>query len=145
MKQQILETQTPRVQWEKNGLVIRNSDIDPDDIFPKTTTDHFPEGASVRVNNQKKGFATVYFKGEKKSRTYGSGPNASTYYYCDETLKATLPFTSSWNKQTYTYSFTGSLPKSFTLDEMNYVLKYVRDKVGDMSGNNNVKIKDDEV
>jgi len=137
------ETQTPRIQWEKNNTIIRNPNISQEDVFCKRTTDLFPDGASVRMNNQSRGYATVYFKSPIKTRTYGSGNNAQSYNYCDETLKVTLPMTSSWNSQTYTYSFTGQLPKQFTLNEMNAVLKFVRGQIKEMTGNC-LNIKDDE-
>ena len=134
------KTGTPRVQWEKNGLVKRNPTINPDDIFDKCSTDKFPEGASVRMTSQKNGHATVYFKSPLKEKTWG---NNQKYWYCDATLKVTLPVISTWNKETYTFSYTGQLPSEFTLDEMNAVLKYVRSQIQDMTGNTHIVIKDD--
>ncbi len=137
------KTGTPRVQWEKNGLVVRNPMIKPDDIFDKCSTREFPEGASVRITSQKNGHATVYFNSPLKTRTYGSGKNAQSYTYCDSTLKVSLPVISSWNNETYTFAYTGQLPSEFTLDEMNTVLKYVREQVQEMTGNTHIIIKDD--
>jgi hypothetical protein len=137
------KTGTPRVQWESNGLVKRNPTINPDDIFDKCSTREFPEGASVRITSQKNGHATVYFNSPLKTRTYGSGKNAQSYTYCDATLKVSLPVISTWNKETYTFSYTGQLPSEFTLDEMNAVLKYVRSQIQDMTGNTHIIIKDD--
>ena len=134
------KTGTPRVQWEKNGLVKRNPTINPDDIFDKCSTDQFPAGASVRITSQKNGHATVYFKSPLKEKTWG---NNQKYWYCDATLKVTLPVISTWNKETYTFSYTGQLPSEFTLDEMNAVLKYVRSQIQDMTGNTHIVIKDD--
>ena len=136
------KTGTPRVQWEKNGLVKRNPTINPDDIFDKCSTDKFPEGASVRITSQKNGHATVYFKSPLKERSWGNGQK---YWYCDATLKVTLPMVSSWNykPRTRTFSYTGQLPSEFTLDEMNAVLKYVRSQIQDMTGNTHIIIKDD--
>ena len=136
------KTGTPRVQWEKNGLVKRNPTINPDDIFDKTSTDQFPEGASVRMTNQKNGHATVYFKSPLKEKSWG---NRQKYWYCDATLKVTLPMVSNWNNnpRTHTFSYTGQLPTEFTLDEMNAVLKYVRSQIQDMTGNTHIIIKDD--
>ena len=136
------KTGTPRVQWEKNGLVKRNPAINPDDIFDKCSTDKFPEGASVRMTSQKNGHATVYFKSPLKEKTWG---NNQKYWYCDTTLKVTLPMVSSWNYKphTRTFSYTGQLPTDFTLDEMNAVLKYVRGQVQEMTGNTHIVIKDD--
>ena len=137
------KTVVPRVQWESNGLVQRNPMIKPDDIFDKCSTREFPEGASVRITSQKNGHATVYFNSPLKTRTYGSGKNAQSYTYCDATLKVSLPVISTWNKETYTFSYTGQLPSQFTLDEMNAVLKYVREQVQEMTGNTHIVIKDD--
>ena len=135
-------TGTPRVQWEKNGLVKRNPTINPDDIFDKCSTDEFPEGASVRMTSQKNGHATVYFKSPLKEKSWGNGQK---YWYCDSTLKVTLPMVSSWNNnpRTHTFSYTGQLPSEFTLDEMNAVLKYVRSQIQEMTGNTHIIIKDD--
>ena len=134
------KTGTPRVQWEKNGLVQRNPTINPDDIFDKCSTDKFPEGASVRMTSQKNGHATVYFKSPLKEKTWG---NNQKYWYCDSTLKVSLPVISNWNKETYSFAYTGQLPSEFTLDEMNAVLKYVRSQIQDMTGNTHIIIKDD--
>ena len=134
------KTGIPRVQWEKNGLVKRNPTINPDDIFDKCSTDQFPQGASVRITSQKNGHAIVYFKSPLKEKTWG---NNQKYWYCDATLKVTLPVISTWNKETYTFSYTGQLPSEFTLDEMNAVLKYVRSQIQDMTGNTHIVIKDD--
>ena len=134
------KTGTPRVQWEKNGLVKRNPAINPDDIFDKTSTDQFPTGASVRMTSQKNGHATVYFKSPLKEKTWG---NNQKYWYCDSTLKVSLPVISNWNKETYSFAYTGQLPSEFTLDEMNAVLKYVRSQIQDMTGNTHIIIKDD--
>ena len=136
------KTGTPRVQWEKNGLVKMNPTINPDDIFDKTSTDQFPQGASVRMTSQKNGHATVYFKSPLKEKSWGNGQK---YWYCDSTLKVTLPMVSSWNNnpRTHTFSYTGQLPTDFTLDEMNAVLKYVRSQIQDMTGNTHIIIKDD--
>jgi len=136
------KTGTPRVQWEKNGLVKRNPTINPDDIFDKCSTDQFPQGASVRMTSQKNGHATVYFKSPLKEKSWGNGQK---YWYCDSTLKVTLPMVSSWNykPRTRTFSYTGQLPSEFTLDEMNAVLKYVRSQIQDMTGNTHIIIKDD--
>ena len=134
------KTGLPRVQWEKNGMIKRNPTISPEDVFDKCSTDQFPEGASVRMTSQKNGHATVYFKSPLKEKTWG---NNQKYWYCDATLKVTLPVISTWNKETYTFSYTGQLPSEFTLDEMNAVLKYVRSQIQDMTGNTHIIIKDD--
>ena len=134
------KTGTPRVQWEKNGLVKRNPAINPDDIFDKCSTDQFPQGASVRMTSQKNGHATVYFKSPLKEKSWG---NNQKYWYCDSTLKVSLPVISNWNKETYSFAYTGQLPSEFTLDEMNAVLKYVRSQIQDMTGNTHIIIKDD--
>ena len=136
------KTGTPRVQWEKNGLVKRNPTINPDDIFDKCSTDKFPEGASVRMTSQKNGHATVYFKSPLKEKSWG---NNQKYLYCDSTLKVTLPMITRWqsNPRTISFSYTGQLPTEFTLDEMNAVLKYVRSQIQDMTGNTHIIIKDD--
>ena len=136
------KTGTPRVQWEKNGLVKRNPNINPDDIFDKCSTDQFPQGASVRMTSQKNGHATVYFKSPLKEKNWGNGQK---YWYCDSTLKVTLPMISRWqsNPRTISFSYTGQLPNEFTLDEMNAVLKYVRGQIQEMTGNTHIVIKDD--
>ena len=136
------KTGTPRVQWEKNGLVQRNPAINPDDIFGKCSTDQFPQGASVRMTSQKNGHATVYFKSPLKEKSWGNGQK---YWYCDSTLKVTLPMITRWqsNPRTISFSYTGQLPTEFTLDEMNAVLKYVRSQIQDMTGNTHIVIKDD--
>tara|TARA_B100000945_G_C20131105_1_gene479430 strand:+ start:205 stop:657 length:453 start_codon:yes stop_codon:yes gene_type:complete len=137
------KTGVPRVQWEKNGLVQRNPMIEPDDIFDKCPTSKFPEGASVRITSQKNGHATVYFNSPPKTRTFGSGKNAQSYTYSDATLKVSLPMISTWNKETYSFAYTGQLPSEFTLDEMNAVLKYAREQIQEMTGNTHIVIKDD--
>ena len=87
-----------QVYWEKNTLVNGNDDISYKNVFARCTTKDFPYGAvSVRINNQSKGTATVYFKDEIKTRTYGSGQNTHSYDYCDSELKVTLPLRSNWN------------------------------------------------
>ena len=136
------KTGLPRVQWEKNGMIKRNPTISPEDVFDKCSTDQFPEGASVRMTSQKNGHATVYFKSPLKEKSWGNGQK---YWYCDSTLKVTLPMISSWNNnpRTHTFSYTGQLPTDFTLDEMNAVLKYVRSQIQDMTGNTHIIIKDD--
>ena len=133
---------TPRVQWERNGLVQRNDNIDSDDVFDKTSTDQFPAGASVRMTSQKNGHATVYFKSPLKQKSWGNGQK---FWYCDSTLKVTLPSISRWqsNPRTMSFSYTGQLPSEFTLDEMNAVLKYVRSQIQDMTVNTHIIIKDD--
>ena len=138
------KTGTPRVQWESNGLVKRNPTINPDDIFDKCPTNEFPDGASVRITSQKNGHATVYFKSPLKEGSWGNGQHK--YWYCDATLKVTLPSISTWkgNPHTRTFSYTGQLPSEFTLDEMNAVLKYVRSQIQDMTGNTHIIIKDDK-
>ena len=76
-----------QVYWEKNTLVNGNPDILYKNVFARCTTKDFPYGAvSVRINNQSKGTATVYFKDEIKTRTYGSGKNTQSYDYCDSEL-----------------------------------------------------------
>jgi len=69
--------------------------------------------------------------------------NSQSYTYCDSTLKVSLPVISNWNKETYSFAYTGQLPSEFTLDEMNAVLKYVRSQIQDMTGNTHIIIKDD--
>ena len=108
----------------KEWIIKRNPTINPDDIFDKCSTDKFPEGASVRMTSQKNGHATVYFKSPLKEKTWG---NNQKYWYCDSTLKVTLPMVSTGTKETYSFAYTGQLPSEFTLDEMNAVLKYVRE------------------
>ena len=137
------KTGLPRVQWEKNGMIKSNPTISPEDVFDKCSTDQFPEGASVRMTSQKNGHATVYFKSPLKERSWGNGQHK--YWYCDSTLKVTLPTISKWkgNSHTRTFSYTGQLPTEFTLDEMNAVLKYVRGQIQDMTGNTHILIKDD--
>ena len=137
------KTGTPRVQWEKNGLVKGNPTINPDDIFDKCPTNEFPEGASVRITSKKNGHATIYFTSPRKTRTYGNGKNSPSFTYCDSTPKVSLPVISTWNKETYSFAYTGQLPSEFTLDEMNAVLKYVRSQIQDMTGNTHIIIKDD--
>ena len=92
------------------------------------------------MTSQKNGHATVYFKSPLKEKNWG---NNQKYWYCDATLKVSLPVISTWNKETYSFAYTGQLPSEFTLDEMNAVLKYVRSQIQDMTGNTHIIIKDD--
>ena len=118
------------VNWEKNGLVVQNKDISPNQIFARCTTDKFPEGCSVRINNQSKGTATVYFRDPFKEVTRGG----QTWTQCDSVLKVTLPLRSNWNGQEYNYSMTGRLPKKYDLGTFAMLLQYVREELENMSG-----------
>ena len=121
-----------QVYWEKNTLVNGNPDISHKNVFARCTTKDFPYGAvSVRINNQSKGTATVYFKDEVKSRTYSGG---HTYEYCDSELKVTLPLKSNWNGEEYNYSMQGTLPRKYDLISFARILDYVRCEIEKMSG-----------
>ena len=124
-----------QVYWERNSLVLRNSNIDPERVFSRCPTNEFPfDSVSVRINNQSKGIATVYFRDPIKTRSYGSGKNKSTYTYCDSTLRVTLPLNSSWNKEDYNYTFQGCLPTKYDLYTFASILQYVRSELEKMSG-----------
>ena len=121
-----------QVYWEKNTLVNGNDGISYKNVFARCTTKDFPyDAVSVRINNQSKGTATVYFKDEVKTRTYSGG---HTYEYCDSELKVTLPLKSSWNGEQYNYSMQGTLPQKYDLITFARVLDYVRCELEKMSG-----------
>ena len=121
-----------QVYWEKNTLVNGNPDISHKNVFARCTTKDFPYGAvSVRINNQSKGTATVYFKDEIKTRTYSGG---HSYDYCDSELKVTLPLKSNWNGEEYNYSMQGTLPRKYDLISFARILDYVRCEIEKMSG-----------
>ena len=121
-----------QVYWEKNTLVNGNPDISHNNVFGRCTTRDFPYGAvSVRINNQSKGTATVYFKDEVKTNTYSSG---NSYDYCDSELKVTLPLKSTWNGEQYNYSMQGTLPQKYDLISFARILDYVRCEIEKMSG-----------
>ena len=121
-----------QVYWEKNTLVNGNPDILYKNVFARCTTKDFPYGAvSVRINNQSKGTATVYFKDEVKTNTYSGG---HSYDYCDSELKVTLPLRSNWNGEQYNYSMQGTLPQKYDLITFARILDYVRCEIEKMSG-----------
>ena len=124
-----------QVYWEKNTLVNGNPDISHKNVFGRCTTKDFPyDAVSVRINNQSKGTATVYFKDAVKTRTYGSGKNSHSYDYCDSELKVTLPLKSTWNGEQYNYSMQGTLPQKYDLISFARILDYVRCEIEKMSG-----------
>ena len=121
-----------QVYWEKNTLVNGNDDISYKNVFARCTTKDFPyDAVSVRINNQSKGTATVYFKDEIKTRTYSGG---HSYDYCDSELKVTLPLKSNWNGEEYNYSMQGTLPRKYDLISFARILDYVRCEIEKMSG-----------
>ena len=121
-----------QVYWEKNTLVNGNPDISHKNVFARCTTKDFPyDAVSVRINNQSKGTATVYFKDEVKTNTYSSG---NSYDYCDSELKVTLPLKSTWNGEQYNYSMQGTLPRKYDLISFARILDYVRCEIEKMSG-----------
>ena len=121
-----------QVYWEKNTLVNGNPDISHKNVFGRCTTKDFPyDAVSVRINNQSKGTATVYFKDEVKTNTYSSG---NSYDYCDSELKVTLPLKSTWNGEQYNYSMQGTLPRKYDLISFARILDYVRCEIEKMSG-----------
>ena len=124
-----------QVYWEKNTLVNGNDDISYKNVFARCATKDFPyDAVSVRINNQSKGTATVYFKDAIKTRTYGSGKNTHSYDYCDSELKVTLPLRSNWNGEQYNYSMQGTLPQKYDLITFARILDYVRCEIEKMSG-----------
>ena len=126
---------TTQVFWEKNGLVKRNPNIHDDQIFSRCPTKDFPyDSVSVRINNQSKGTATVYFKDAIKTRTYGSGKNKQSYDYCDSEIKVTMPLKSNFNGEDYNYSMQGTIPQKYDLITFSRVLQYVRDELEVVSG-----------
>ena len=121
-----------QVYWEKNTLVNGNPEISHKNVFGRCTTKDFPyDAVSVRINNQSKGTATVYFKDEVKTNTYSSG---NSYDYCDSELKVTLPLKSTWNGEQYNYSMQGTLPRKYDLISFARILDYVRCEIEKMSG-----------
>ena len=129
-----------KVHWESNSLVKSNSRIDPKRIIPKSSTGDFPYDAiTVRIQNQKKGIATVYFRDEIKTRSFGSGKNKQSYSHCGAEAKITLPLVSAWNNESYNYSLFGTLPKGISFTKAAEVCDWVRREVEDMTG---VVIKD---
>ena len=126
---------TTQVFWEKNGLVKCNPNIQDDQIFSRCPTKDFPyDSVSVRINNQSKGTATVYFRDALKTRTYGSGKDQQSYKYCDSEIKVTMPLKSNWNGEDYNYSMQGTMPQKYDLITFSRVLQYVRDELEVMSG-----------
>jgi len=123
----------PKIYWEKNSLVTQNDSIPDGQIIPKCKTIDFPEESiTVRVQNQRRKVATVYFYGKSTTKTYGSGHSWS---YVDEQLKVTLPMV-GYNKKDYSYSFQGQLPSIFTLEKMTWALDYIQEQFDEMTGSN---------
>jgi predicted patatin/cPLA2 family phospholipase len=124
-----------KVHWENNSLVKTNSNINPKRIIPKSATQDFPfDAVTVRIQNQKKGVATVYFRDEIKTRSYGSGRNKQFYTHCDAEARITLPLVSAWNNESYNYSMQGTLPKGVSFSEAAEVCNWIRREVEDMTG-----------
>jgi hypothetical protein len=125
------------VVWESNGLVKRNPNIERENIVPKSSTSDFPCGkVTVRYHNQRSKLVTAYFQGPMKTRTWGSGANASTHSYPDGVLRVTLPYSSSgrrYGNSSSNFQFQGELPDNYKLEDMAEVLNYIKEKVEEMS------------
>jgi hypothetical protein len=125
---------TNNIYWESNSLVRSNPNIAPEQIINKTHTKNFPFNAvTVRIQNQKKGFATVYFRDIGKTRSYGSGKNKTTWSYCDSEAKISLPL-KGYNGKDYSYSLNGTLPNTFDIITCAKILEWIRHQVYDMTG-----------
>ena len=95
------------IHWETNRLVANNPDIPKEQIFARCSTRNYPYGAvSVKITNQSKGYATLYFRDDMKTRNYSGG---HVHEYCDSELKVSLPTHSSWNNQQYNYIYLYSM------------------------------------
>jgi len=134
MDDSIQDMITNKIYWESNNLVKHNPNIAPEQIIQKTSTRSFPFNAvTVRIQNQKKGFATVYFRDVKKTNTYGSGKNKQTFDFCDSEAKISLPL-KGYNGRDYSYSFNGTLPKTFDIVTCAKIVEWIRHQVYNMTG-----------
>jgi len=126
-----------RVVWESNGLVNRNPNINRGNIIPRSKTSDFPcDKVTVRYHNQRSKMVTAYFQGPMKTRTWGSGANASTHSYPDGVLRVTLPYSSSgrrYGNGSSNFQFQGELPDNYKLEDMVAALDYIKEKVEEMS------------
>ena len=126
-----------RVVWESNGLVNRNPNINRGNIIPRSKTSDFPcDKVTVRYHNQRSKLVTAYFQGPMKTRTWGSGANASTHSYPDGVLRVTLPYSSSgrrYGNGSSNFQFQGELPDNYKLEDMVAALDYIKEKVEEMS------------
>ena len=76
------------VHWESNSLIKRHPHIDPAKIIARNATHEFPADAiTVRFRNQRLKDVGVYFYGKKKTRSWGNGPNATTYDFIEKKQK----------------------------------------------------------
>ena len=125
-----------KIHWESNSLVKINPNIPKDKVIKKTTTDKFPANAiTVRFIRMRDKVVTVYFYGESKVRSYGSGKNAMTWRSINQKLHVTLPFKANHDNFLWGYSFQGNLPDNFTLDEMVIALEHIHREVDRMTRN----------
>ena len=133
---EILDT----IKWEHNGMVRSNERIKSENIVPKSSTDAFgyndeynpPCSVTVRITNQRHGYATIYFKGKVTENQSSWG---GKYYNSDSgTMKVTLPQVCSWKKQVVNFQQTGTLPINFSECYEAAVKRCVRKEVERMSG-----------
>jgi len=114
-----------KIYWETNSLIKRHPNIDPAKIIAKTSTHEFPADAiTVRFRSQATREVVVYFYGKEKTRSWGNGPNATTYTHIDEKLRVTLPSTTR-NGRFTGYSFQGELPSNIDMESLKIALDYI--------------------
>ena len=130
-----------KVHWESNTLVKRHPDIDPAKIIPKGSTGDFPsEAITVRFHSQKRKNVGIYIYGKKKTRSWGSGSNATTHTSIDEKLKVDLPMKSRHNGQQYGFQFQGQLPLNFDLESLKMALDYITMTIDEIGCNGDVRL-----
>jgi len=132
-----LDTIKKKVFWETNSAVKRNGNIDGKQIMPKSPTQDFPEGITVRTHRMKDGFTSAYFHGKVSQKSYGSGSNITYFNTVDSKMIVTFPMTSQHNGNDYSYSFNGNMPKDMSLTEMSQILDYIKSELNEMYNNGN--------
>ena len=132
-----LDTIKKKVFWETNSAVKRNGNIDGKQIMPKSPTQDFREGITVRTHRMKDGLTSAYFYGKVTQKSYGSGSNITYFNTVDSKMIVTFPMTSQHNGNDYSYSFNGNMPKDMSLTEMSQILDYIKSELNEMYNNGN--------
>ena len=132
-----LDTIKKKVFWETNSVVKRNGNIDGKQIVPKSPTQDFREGITVRTHRMKDGLTSAYFHGKVTQKSYGSGSSITYFNTVDSKMIATFPMTSQYNGNDYSYSFNGNMPKDMSLTEMSQILDYIKSELSEMYDNGN--------
>ena len=132
-----LDTIKKKVFWETNSAVKRNGNIDGKQIMPKSPTQDFREGITVRTHRMKDGLTSAYFHGKVTQKSYGSGSRITYFNRVDSKMIVTFPMKSQHNGNDYSYSFNGNMPKDMSLTEMSQILDYIKSELNEMYNNGN--------